>query len=115
MASAWRRDLLALTRVMIERFFDADTGMFWGAVHAPEHMALGTRHTDFGHTVKALWMIRLVGELAGDGELIRFADEHLARVVERAHIPSTGCWASTVRAPALGSLDGSSVLCRPVV
>lgn len=106
LATEWRRDLVRLTRVMIERFFAADQGLFWGAIHSAERMKLGTHHTDFGHTIKALWMIRLVGELAGDAELIRFAETHMALLVERAHNPDTGCWASTLRKD--GSVDRSS-------
>ena len=92
-AGAWKRDLRTLARVVKERFFAPEYGMFWGVVHDPAEMKLGGRHVDFGHSIKALWMIYLTGQLFDDGELVEFARQHAGGVLERAALES-GCWAS---------------------
>ena len=104
-AAAWKRDLVGLARVIKDRYFAPEHGLFWGTIHDPEGRKLGSRHTDFGHTIKALWMIYLTGQLVGDRELVEFARAHSAKVLERAAQPS-GCWASGLK-PS-GSIDGSS-------
>ncbi len=104
-AQAWRGDLLKLATVLKDRYFAPEHGLFWGTIHDPDAMKLGSRHTDFGHTVKALWMIYLVGQLYDQDELVRFARTHTAPLLQRAHQPS-GCWASGLRPD--GTVDGNS-------
>lgn len=101
-AAAWRRDLVLLARVVKDRFFAAEHGMFWGAIHDPALRKLGTDHTDFGHSIKSLWMLYLTGELTGERELTDFARPLIAPLLARAAEPS-GCWASGLRAD--GELD----------
>ena len=93
LAEAWQRDMVQLARVVKERFFAPQHGMFWGTIHDPAARALGTRHTDFGHSMKSLWMLYLVGERTGQRDLTDFARPLVAPLLERAAQPS-GCWAS---------------------
>jgi mannose/cellobiose epimerase-like protein (N-acyl-D-glucosamine 2-epimerase family) len=92
-ARAWQKDMVQLARVVKERFFAPEHGMFFGTVHDPAARKLGTRHTDFGHSMKSLWMLYLVGERTGERELVDFARPLIGPLLARAAQPS-GCWAS---------------------
>ena len=102
-AAAWQRDLVVLARVVKDQFFAPELGMFWGTLHEPRK--LGTRHTDFGHSMKSLWMLYLTGQLTGDRELVELARPLIAPLLARAAQPS-GCWASGLQAN--GELDRGS-------
>lgn len=104
-ARDWQRDLVLLARVVKEQFFAPEHGMFWGTLHDPASRTLGSRHTDFGHSMKSLWMLYLTGQLTGQRDLIEFARPHVAPLLERAAQPS-GCWASGLRPD--GELDRGS-------
>lgn len=53
-------------------------------------------HTDFGHTVKTLWLIYEIGKLNGDVSLMDFGRTHAARILERAYVERTGSWARRI-------------------
>ena len=93
LAKAWQSDMLRLARVVKDRFFAPELGMFHGTIHDPAASGLGTRHTDFGHSMKSLWMLYLVGQHTGDSALVDFARPLVAPLLARAAQPS-GCWAS---------------------
>ena len=95
-AAAWQRDLLALAHVIGDRYFAPEHGMFWGTLHDPAEHRLGGRHTDFGHSMKSLWMLYLVGQATAHPELVALARPHVAPLLARAAQPS-GCWASEPR------------------
>lgn len=90
----WKGDLVKLARVMVEKFHAPERHLFWGTLHEPRQ--LGTRHTDFGHTAKALWMIGRIGRLAGDDALTRFAGAEAVAVLDMARLPD-GTWGSKLR------------------
>jgi mannose/cellobiose epimerase-like protein (N-acyl-D-glucosamine 2-epimerase family) len=104
-AAAWQRDLVLLARVVKDQFFAPELGMFWGRVDDPARRVVGSDHTDFGHSMKSLWMLYLTGELTGQADLVRFARPLIAPLLERAAQPS-GCWASGIRGD--GQLDRGS-------
>jgi mannose/cellobiose epimerase-like protein (N-acyl-D-glucosamine 2-epimerase family) len=103
----WTRDLARLAGGLIARYWDEPEGMFRGTIHEPEEKLLGSRHTDFGHTIKALWMIERVGRLTGRADFVQFAQKNAPRVLARAWMKDTGCWATGIRADA--SLDRTLV------
>jgi mannose/cellobiose epimerase-like protein (N-acyl-D-glucosamine 2-epimerase family) len=92
-ARDWQRDLVLLAHVVKDQFFAPEHGMFWGTLHDPAARKLGSRHTDFGHSMKSLWMLYLTGQLTGQRDLAEFARPLIAPLLERAAQPS-GCWAS---------------------
>lgn len=104
LAAQWRGDALRLAHVIKDRYFAPEHGLFWGTLHESER-TLGSRHTDFGHSIKALWMLYLAGQSLGDETLVAFARPLVAPLLARAAQPS-GCWASGVRKD--GSLDTGS-------
>ncbi|MBC7974178.1 MAG: N-acylglucosamine 2-epimerase, partial [Myxococcales bacterium] len=72
-ARTWRGDLVQLARVVERQFFAPEHGMFWGTIHDPAQRTLGSRHTDFGHSMKSLWMLYLAGDATGERALADFA------------------------------------------
>ncbi len=99
----WKADLSHLARILIERFFSPAEGMFWGSITDAGKRRLGQPHTDFGHTVKTLWLIYEIGKLNGDVSLIEFGRTNAARILEEAYVKETGSWAR--RLNENGSLD----------
>lgn len=95
-ARDWQRDLVLLARVVKDQFFAPEHGMFWGTLGNPAEHKLGGRHTDFGHSMKSLWMLYLTGQLTGQADLVELARPRIAPLLERAAQPS-GCWASGFR------------------
>lgn len=88
----WTKDLKHLANIMISQFFSPRENMFWGAVTSTQSRQLGQPHTDFGHTVKTLWLIYQTGKMTGDVALTDFGRVHAAEILERAYIPETGSW-----------------------
>lgn len=99
----WRQDLERLARVMIRDFHAPEQHLFWGTVHDEKGMLLGSRHTDFGHTAKALWMIERIGRLVKAQDLVDFATREGQVVLKQAYLPESGSWASRLRRD--GSVD----------
>lgn len=99
----WKKDLLMLAKAMREKFFAPEQHLFWGSLHNPEERVLGSRHTDFGHTAKALWMIERIGRLTGEPGLVEFATREAALVLKKAYLADSGSWASRLRSD--GNLD----------
>ena len=97
LAATWRADLLTLARVVRDRYWAPEAQMFWGTIHDAAGRAYGGRHNDFGHSMKALWMLYLTGEATGERALVDFALPKIAPLLARAAQPS-GCWASEPRA-----------------
>lgn len=93
LARTWRADLSLLSRVIKERYFAPEHGMFWGRLDDAKEKRLGGRHTDFGHSMKAMWMLYLAGQTLGEPALTDFVRPHIAPLLARAAQPS-GCWAS---------------------
>lgn len=89
-----RADLARVARLLVERFWCEELGLMRGTLHDPLEQGPGSRHTDFGHTVKALWMIERTGALLGDAALVSWARERIPGVLARAYLPRDGCWAS---------------------
>lgn len=98
-----RADLSRVCRVIVERFYSPEHGMFWGSLHDPADRVLGSRHTDFGHSIKAFWMLERSGRLLDDPALVAFARRGGSELLKKAFVPSTGCWATGFRQD--GSLD----------
>lgn len=84
-----------LSQVMIGQFYSPTENVFFLSVNKPEDLDLNkTGTTDFGHTIKAMWMIRNTGLLTGDQDLVKFAEDNGRRVLERAYLENSGSWAS---------------------
>lgn len=87
----WEEQLVHLAQIMMQQFFSPDKGFFFGAITDPEDQQLGTDHTDFGHTVKTLWLIYEIGKLTGHYEFVHFTQEAIPKIFELAYLED-GSW-----------------------
>lgn len=93
----WTADLKRLAQTMVREYHDADRHLFWGTIHDPAQKQLGSRHTDFGHTAKAYWMLERIGRLTKDQGLIDLATTGARAVLKQAYLPDSGTWGSRLR------------------
>ena len=102
----WRADLARVAYVMKDTFYAGDCGkktteaqgcgLFWGDMTQGHVRQVGSAHTDYGHSVKTMWMIFSVGRMVGDKKLEDFGRAGAGRILKRAYDASTGSW---TRAP----------------
>lgn len=106
---AWESDLRRLVDAMLRDFHDADSRRFFGYIHDERGRVWGERHNDFGHTVKAYWMLYLVGRKIGDDALARLAssgiDSSLRAAFVRREVAGAPEWQAGVMREAAGE-DG---------
>ncbi|MDR3170975.1 MAG: AGE family epimerase/isomerase, partial [Treponema sp.] len=88
----FKADMKHIAGIMIERFYTEVYGTFWGASNSPDMKVLGTDHTDFGHSVKAMWVIYMVGVWTGEIYYINFARQKIHAILENAFDGDTGAW-----------------------
>lgn len=87
--------LRVLCSIMIRNFYSEKENVFFLQVDKPGDLDLEqTGVTDFGHSIKAMWMIRQTGLMTGDEDLVRFAEENGRRILDRAYLEGDGSWAS---------------------
>ena len=82
---------------MVRDYHDADRHLFWGTIHNPAQKQLGSRHTDFGHTAKAYWMLERIGRLTKDQALVDLATTGARAVLKQAYLPESGTWGSRLQ------------------
>lgn len=100
--SEWKDDLVHLATIMSEQFYSPDKNLFFGAITDSSKQQLETDHTDFGHSIKTLWLIYEIGKLTGHYELTTFAQEKVPLILEQAYLED-GTWAR--RPNKDGSID----------
>lgn len=96
----WEDDLVHLATIMSEQFYTPDKNIFWGAITDSDIKKLGTDHTDFGHSIKTLWLIYTIGKVTGHYEFVLFAQEAAPKILEKAYL-ADGTWGRRV------NLDGT--------
>lgn len=107
---SWKRDLLRVSHIMKDVFYAGDCGsrpsaacgLFWGDMTETHTRAVGENHTDYGHSVKTMWMIYTVGRRYGDKELEDFGRRGALQIIEWAYDRDYGSW---YRAPGDGSRE----------
>lgn len=85
-------ELEDLARVIIEHFFVKRYSLFWGSTTTTEGKQLDTSHTDFGHSVKAMWLIMQIGKLNKDLELFNFGKNGAIKIINRAYDKNEHIW-----------------------
>lgn len=101
--SEWKQNLRWLCDVMREQFYNERENLMFLRANSPDDLDIAKSGTDFGHTIKALWMMRFAGLILQDREMVRFAQENGPRVLARAYQAEPGAWAQGVKAG--GELD----------
>lgn len=95
--SQWKSDLVHLSHIIINQFYSPRDNICFLSDNTPQDKNLQDTGVDFGHTIKAMWMIRWTGLLAGDSELVNFAETNGRKVLERAYLADRGTWAGGLR------------------
>ena len=98
----WRADLAKLAHIIKDRFYAGDCqrgessrdgcGLFWGDMTQGHVHQVGQFHTDYGHSVKTMWMIYTVGKMVGDKELEDFGYLGAQRIIRAAYNYADGSW-----------------------
>lgn len=81
-------DLERLANVMKDQFFS--DGIFWG-VHNKQGR-YRTKHVDFGHTLKAYWMILEIDKRLADHPFQRFLQDNVHVIVAQSYDRGFGVW-----------------------
>lgn len=90
--SEWKKDLKKITDILIYRFYSERYKFFWGRDTNSSAKQLGTDHTDFGHSVKTMWLIMRIGILLEDMTYVIFARKEIDRILKEAYIVKDKCW-----------------------
>ncbi|MDR3000912.1 MAG: AGE family epimerase/isomerase [Fibromonadaceae bacterium] len=90
--TAFKAEMKKLVKIMIERFYSEVQGTFWGASNSSEMLTLGAAHTDFGHSVKAMWVIYQVGIWVEEPYFVNFARRKIHKILENAYDVANGSW-----------------------
>jgi len=96
--SEWKQTLAAVSQSMLGTFYSPEDNLFFTGAGAPRDTDLAYTGVDFGHTSKALWMLRFTGLITGDDNLFQFAALKGQRHLERAFLEEDGSWAQGVLA-----------------
>ena len=99
----WKKDLEHLASLIIEQFFSTEYGFFWGQITRTSSRHLGAPHTDFGHSIKTMWLIYRIGLYTDNLSLVNFARTHATELINKAYIHETGSWAKGFN--STGTLD----------
>jgi mannose/cellobiose epimerase-like protein (N-acyl-D-glucosamine 2-epimerase family) len=107
---AWERDLRRIVGVLLRDFHDARARRFYGYLHEEKGRLRGERHNDYGHTVKAYWMLLLAGEQLREPVWVALAragiDDVLRSALVRRNLADAPAW----QLPAMrgaADLDGN--------
>lgn len=93
---AWEASMITTAQLMIDNFYHPQANLFATEIDDPFWRGRETVDTDFGHSAKALWMIRFVGLLTGEADMVTFSEAHAPALLEAAYLPETGSWARAV-------------------
>lgn len=99
----WKASLKQIVNIIINRFYSVRYGFFWGTGSTTAAAQLGTDHTDFGHSVKTLWLIYEVGVMTETPAFVTFAKEKIDQILASAYVKENGSWARRFRTD--GTLD----------
>jgi len=92
--NAYEQDLKNICYLIKENFYDEELNLFWGSLN---DKSVEQNHTDFGHTIKTLWMFYQVGKMVDDRGLRLFAEEKARALLNTAFIEERGSWAGKYR------------------
>lgn len=91
----WRADIRRVSDAIVRHYHDPASGVFRGTRGLPDSERPGGRHNDFGHTIKAYWMLLLAARELGDRPLEEFAREGAAKILLRAWDGASSSWGSS--------------------
>jgi mannose/cellobiose epimerase-like protein (N-acyl-D-glucosamine 2-epimerase family) len=89
-------DLQHLAQLMVDRFWK--NGLFWG-VHNKQGQ-YRSKHADFGHTLKAYWMVLQIDKRLPEHPFYAFLQENVHPQVDLAYDEPNGRWAKRPISPS---------------
>ena len=89
-------DLERLAQLMVDRFWKS--GIFWG-VHNKQGQ-YRSKHADFGHTLKAYWMVLQIDKRLPGHPFYAFLQDNVHTQVELAYDAPNGRWAKRPISPS---------------
>ena len=89
----WKNSIKDITTIIINRFYSERYGFFWGTGTKNVAKQLGTDHTDFGHSVKTMWLIYEVGIMTNEMSFVNFARNKIDFILSNAYLDESGSWA----------------------
>ncbi len=102
----WKQELKFIANILIKRFYSQRFGFFWGTETQNAAKDFGTAHTDFGHSVKTMWLIYQIGMLTDDISYVIFAREKIDTILKNAFVKENGSWARRfVKNPVTGQRE----------
>lgn len=101
--SEWKNSLKDIVKILINKFYSERYGFFWGTGTKSVSENLGTDHTDFGHSVKTMWLIYEVGLMTGETSFVTFARDKIDKILSSAYVKETKSWARRFKED--GTLD----------
>lgn len=102
----WKGHLKDIAELLITRFYSERYEFFWGTDNrndGDDSKQLGTDHTDFGHSIKTMWLIYKIGLLVHETSYVTFAREKMDKILKEAYNTETKSW--NRRYNADGSID----------
>jgi len=94
----WQQTLTLLSHSILGTFYSPGDNLFFTLANTPQDRDLTFSGVDFGHTSKALWMMRWTGLMLGDQGMVSFAEAAGRRLFDRAYLPEDGSWAEGILA-----------------
>lgn len=89
----WLKDMLMLATSIKKDYYDSTNNLFWGCIAGPScKQELDQPHVDFGHTIKTLWMMYLIGKRFNQPQFVEFANKNMPRVFQSAYDTSMATW-----------------------
>ncbi|MBT9312602.1 AGE family epimerase/isomerase [Leptothoe kymatousa] len=91
----WTQDMVWLSEIMLDQFYLQEENLFLLSALSPDTSSL-LEETDFGHSIKTMWFMRMIGILSGNQTLVDFAVNNGPKILERAYLSAPETWASGV-------------------
>ena len=102
-----KQALSVLAHLIADQFNSPADNLMFLSANGPTEVSSKTADTDFGHTIKAMCMIRFTGLLTGERDLVDFAEKNGPQVLARAFQEGEEAWASGVKTGGVLDLDKS--------
>lgn len=92
----WAADIRRLVGVLVRDYHDPGALRFYGAIHRPELREHHARHGDFGHSIKAYWMLYWAGRYLAESDWVSLGREGMRSILQRSFTEwgDLGIWVS---------------------
>ena len=89
----WTRDMIHLSDIMLNQFYSEDENLFLSSAYSTDESAVVATAIAFAPTIKAMWLMHMIGLLSHEQSLVDFVIKNAPRVLEQAFLSESGTWA----------------------